>query len=193
MNTRNLIRDFFFFFFPTPTLTGTLITRTITKTLSTQSTRCTRSSARYSRSWHARICTSVCCAVSLVARLAGGSIGRAGSPCASPCSSCPWRVHERIVMATHEPLAALAQRFLGRRRRELGALEHRRRVRRDRHDKGRPAGSVLLPGLVRRRSSGCGRSGCRRCRRRRRGLQEQDVKLLDVRRGQLQGTAAGCL
>ena len=96
-------------------------------------------------------------------------------------------------MATHESLVALAQRFLGRRRRKVGALEHRRRVRRDRHDKGRPAGSLLLPGLVRRRSSGCGRSSCRRCRRRRRGLQEQDVKLLDARRGQLQGTAAGKL
>ena len=89
-------------------------------------------------------------------------------------------------MATHESLVALAQRFLGRRRRKVGALEHRRRVRRDRHDKGRPAGSLLLPGLVRRRSSGCGRSSCRRCRRRRRGLQEQDVKLLDARRVLLQ-------
>ena len=55
-------------------------------------------------------------------------------------------------MATHEPLAALAQRFLGRRRRELGALEHRRRVRRDRHDKSRSA--TLDGGEARHRRSG---------------------------------------
>ena len=94
-------------------------------------------------------------------------------------------------MATREPLAALAQRFLGRRRRELGALEHRRRVRRDRHDKGR---SASYSELTVRAELGwpAGVAARGRRRRRRRRLQEQHVKLLDARRGQLQGTAAGC-
>ena len=38
-------------------------------------------------------------AVSYVARLAGGS--SAGPPCTSPCSSCPWRVHEQMVMISN--------------------------------------------------------------------------------------------
>ena len=94
-------RSRFFFFFSTHPLTGTVITHTITKTLLRHSTRGTRSwaFARYSRSWHARICTSVCFAVSYVARLAGGS--SAGPPCTSPCSSCPWRVHEQMVMISN--------------------------------------------------------------------------------------------